>query len=106
MQNKPNLFSQDLKPPKTAIQEVLFEMITNGNVSIVSFFWMPSFRTRVSDLKLKHNLPFDNIEKTGKNKFGREYVFQVHVLKNENIELAKSIYKDIQKNSKEVDFRK
>lgn len=101
MKNIPNLFSQELKPPKTAIQEVLFEMITNGNVSIVSFWWLPGFRTRISDLKLKYNLPFDNIEKKGKNKFGREYKYQVHVLRNENIDLAKDIYKEIQENSKE-----
>lgn len=101
MKNKPNLFSQELKPPKTAIQEVLFEMITNGNASIVSFWWLPGFRTRISDLKLKYNLPFDNIEKIGKNKFGREYKYQVHILRNENIDLAKDIYKEIQKNSKE-----
>ena len=106
MKNEPNLFTQDLEPPKTSIQEVLFEMITQGNVSIVDFFWLPGYRTRISDLKLLHNLPFDNIEKTGKNKWGREYSYTVHVLRNENIELAKEIYRELKRNSKDTNFRK
>lgn len=101
-----NLFNQDLQPPETTIQEVLYEMISRGSASIVQFFWLCGFRSRVSDLKIKYKLPFDNVQKVGKNKWGREYDYTAHVLKNENIELAKSIYNEMQKNSKPTNFKK
>ena len=106
MKSKINLFNQDLQPPETTIQEVLYEMITRGSVSINQFMWLPGFRTRISTLKLKYNLPFENVPKIGKNKWGREYDYTVHVLKNENIELAKQIYNEMQKNSKPTNFKK
>ena len=106
MKSKINLFNQDLQPPTTTIQEVLYEMIARGSVSIVQFPYLSGFRTRLSNLKIKYKLPFDNIIKVGKNKWGREYDYTVHVLKNENIELAKSIYNEMQKNSKPTNFKK
>ena len=106
MKSKINLFNQDLQPPETTIQEVLYEMIARGSVSIVQFHYLSGFRTRFSNLKIKYGLPFDNIIKIDKNKWGREYDYTVHVLKNENIELAKNIYKEMQKNSKPTNFKK
>lgn len=106
MKSKINLFNQDLQPPETTLQEVLYEMITRGGASIVQFSWLCGFRTRISELKNKYNLPFENVPKIGKNKWGREYDYTVHVLKNENIELAKSIYNEMQKNSKPTNFKK
>lgn len=105
MKSKINLFNQDLQPPETSLQEVLYEMIARGSVSIVQFPYLSGFRTRISNLKTKYNLPFDNVPKIGKNKWDREYEYVVHVLKNENIELAKSIYKEIQKKSKPANFK-
>ena len=99
MKNEPNLFSQDLPKPNSNIQEILFEMITNGNESIKMFWWLPSFRARISDLRIIYNLPITDIESTGKNKFGREYKFMIHKIENQNIEFAKTVYYEIYNNS-------
>ena len=38
----------DIRKPRTNIQEVLFEMISSGEVSIMDFPYLSGFRTRVS----------------------------------------------------------
>lgn len=91
MKQQANLFSQGLNKPDTSIQEVLFELITNGNASIVQFFWMPGFRSRISELRLRYNISLTDIEKKGKNRFGREYSYTVHILPNELIDKAKKV---------------
>ena len=97
MKNQPNLFSQELQPPKSSTQEVLYHLITKGSASIVSFKWMSGFRSRISNLRLDYELPITDKPDFGINKHGNKYRYVVHILENENLELAKDIYKKLQK---------
>jgi len=55
MKNQPNLFSQELQPPKSHIEEVLFCLITKGSASIVDFRYMPGFiLTEAYNFKVNH----------------------------------------------------
>jgi len=92
-----NLFSQDIQPPKNSTQEVLYHLITNGSASITEFRFLPGFRTRISNLNLKFGLPMTSKNADCINKFGNKFRYVVHILENENLELAKSIYKKLQK---------
>lgn len=96
MKNQPNLFSQELQPPKSNIQEILYDLITNGSVSITSYWWQPGFRMRISEIRFK-GIKLDSAEKKGKNKWGREYKFMVHKLPFSEMENAVNIYKKLQK---------
>jgi len=97
MKNQPNLFSQELQPPKSHIEEVLFCLITKGSASIVDFRYMPGFRTRCSELDLDHNLKMDNEYADGENKFGRKFRYVIHKLPFSEMENAVNIYKKLQK---------
>lgn len=101
MKSKINLFNQDLQPPKSSLQEVLYHLITNGSVSIIDFRFLSGFRTRVSNLKLQHDLPLSEKPDFGLNKHGRKFRFIIHILENENLELAKKLYRKLQKEETE-----
>lgn len=96
MKNQPNLFSQKLQPPKSNIQEILHDLITNGSVSIVKYWWQPGFRMRIAEIRFK-GIKLDSIEKKGTNKWGRKYKFMVHKLPFSEMENAVNIYKKLQK---------
>lgn len=75
--------------PKTNKQEILYEAIYKGNVSLVDFPYLSGFRTRVSELRKEGvNFRKEKIEK--RNKFGRIIRYQKHILTDP--EKAKSIY--------------
>lgn len=68
----------DIRKPRTNIQEVLFEMISSGEVSIMDFPYLSGFRTRVSELRRKYGVEIKTINREGINKFGNKYNYAVH----------------------------
>lgn len=84
-----------MKQPKTNIQEILYTLIENGEVSIMDYPYLSSFRTRISDLNLKHGLSFDTYFKTKINKFKNSYSYAVHKLTNK--EQAIKLYNEMTK---------
>lgn len=94
-----DLFSV-LPKPKTATQEVLFTLILNGSVSIRDFAWMSGFRTRISNLKLVHNLNIKTIKLKNKNKFGNSYTYHKHLLLKSEKQNAIDLYLEIWSNTK------
>ena len=87
-----------LSPPLTTKAEVLSALIKNGSVSIKGFSWMEGFRTRVSELNIKHSIPLLKTTETGTNKHGNPIRYKRHSLPPENLELALSVYEKINKN--------
>ncbi len=81
-----------LPNPRTSIQEVLFTLILQGNVSIFDFPWMSGFRTRVSNLKKNYDLDIITEKLTKKNKHGNIYTYCNHILPKTEIENAKNLY--------------
>lgn len=84
-----------MNPPKTSKAEILYTLINSGEVSIMEFPYLSSFRTRVSDLKIKDNLPLLREMKTGVNKFGNTYSYAVHRLNPFHLRSAIKLYKEI-----------
>ena len=86
-----------LNKPKTAIQEVLYELITHGNASIDEFYWMCGFRTRISNLKLKYGVKITSETAYNTNKYGRVYAYQKHYLLLDDELKAIEVYNKMQK---------
>ena len=79
-----------LPQPKNNTQEILLTLINTGSVSIMEFPWLSGFRTRVSELKRVLNL--DCERKTKTNKFGNNFTYVIHKLKESDLEHARNIY--------------
>lgn len=88
-----NLFKENLQPPESNIQEVLYKMIHAGHVSIKDFPHLSGFRTRISEISLKHEIIIYSKEETDTNKFGRKFRYVVHYLPNSEYEKAVLVYK-------------
>ena len=86
-----------MKPPLTNEQEILYTLIKKGFISMFDYPVMAGYRTRLSNLKLKHGLEFETIKATRCNKFSRPYVYHVHKLKD--LEKAKELYKNLTVNN-------
>ena len=87
-----------MKKPKTQKQEILHDLINEGSCSIEKFFYMCGFRTRISELKLKHGLTIDSsIKANGKSKHGNVYTFHIHKLLEKDKEKAIEIYNQLGK---------
>lgn len=86
-----------MKPPKTHKQEILRRLIKKGKVSIKRFYWMSGFRTRISELGLKHGLIL-NSKTTVKrfSKYGNSSIFTVHQLPPEQKARAIKLYNELQ----------
>ena len=84
-----------LSTPKTNKAEILYTLIQKGTVSIMDFPYLSSFRTRISDLKLKDDLPLLRELKTVVNKFGNSYSFAIHRLNPFNLRTAIKLYNKI-----------
>lgn len=83
----------DIMTPRTYTQEVLFEMINNGEVSIMDFPYLSGFRTRVSELHRKYGIEIKTIHRQEINKFGNKYNYAVHSLVD--INHALDVYKEM-----------
>lgn len=81
--------------PKNCTQEVLLTLILNGKVSIFDFPYLSGFRTRISDLRLKHGLNIHSENKKHKNKFNRIYTYAEHHLSEAEREKAIRIYSQL-----------
>lgn len=79
-----------MRRPTNTTQEVLFEAIIQGSVSLMDFPYLSGFRTRVSNLKLRYGIEFKNSTVEKKNKYGRKIRYVKHELVD--VEKAKSIY--------------
>jgi hypothetical protein len=85
-----------MKKPKTQKQEILYDLINEGSCSIEKFFYMCGFRTRISELKLKHGLNLDSsIKAIGKSKHGNVYTFHIHKLLEKDKAKAIEIYNEL-----------
>ena len=85
-----------MKTPTTQLQQVLSHLIKEGSVSIKQFFYLPAFRTRVSDLNIKHGLILDSSEREkGKNIHGNTYSFPIHKLPTDQKKRAIELYKEL-----------
>ena len=83
----------DLELPLTNTQEILYTLIKQGHVSIFDFPYLSGFRTRVSELRLEHNLEIESINLNRCNKFGNHYSYKLHRLKDR--EQAIELYKKL-----------
>ena len=88
---------EKLPKPKTHLTEVLYELITKNEASIEEFYWMSGFRTRISDLKLKHGLNLDVSHVKTISKHGNSASYCKHSLPENQREKAINIYKDLTK---------
>ena len=88
-----------LPQPITNVQEVLYTLISQGNVSFIDFSYLQGFRTRVSNLKALYGLKLNIENKEGKNKFGRTYKYHLHVLPLEEKQNAIDLYFELYSNS-------
>lgn len=90
---------EELKTPKTNIQEVLYTLIKKSRVSIFDFPYLSGYRTRVSELVLKHNLSLDRITSKRNNKFGNSYIYAIHRLPKQSKQNAIELYLELTKNN-------
>ena len=88
----------ELSQPKNNTAEVLFNLIIKGSVSMKDFAWMEGFRTRVSEINLKHNITLLKTSETAENKYGHPIRFIRHTLPEDQLEFATSVYNQINKN--------
>ena len=85
-----------MKKPTTHIQEVLYELITEGQCSIKQFFYMCGFRTRISELNLKHGLILDSSERMKElSCHGNMYSFPIHKLPKDQRKRAIELYNEL-----------
>lgn len=88
----------ELSQPKNNTAEVLLKLITKGSVSMKDFSWMEGFRTRVSEINLKHNIPLLKTTETDENKHGHPIRFIKHSLPDDQVDFATEVYNKINKN--------
>lgn len=88
---------QGYELPKTNLAEILLTLILQGNVSIFDFPYLSGYRTRLSELQLKHFLPLDRQLKEKQNKFKNTYQYAIHYLSENNKEKAIELYNKINK---------
>lgn len=86
-----------LDKPLNTTCEVLHELLTKRQISMLDFHWMPGYRTRISDLQLKHNLPLIRDLKEGVNKFKNNYHYAVYRLNPFHKRSALKLYKKLNK---------
>ena len=86
-----------LNKPKTSITEVLHELITKGETSMLNFSYMPGYRTRISEIINRYNLPLIRDLKQGVNKFKNGYTYAVHKLKPFYKRQAITLYNNLNK---------
>jgi len=84
-----------LQKPKTHLTEVLYHLITHRKVSVESFYWMSGYRTRVSDLELKHGLVLKEEYKSFKSKYGNKSSITIHLLTDEYYQKAINVYNEL-----------
>ena len=87
----------ELSRPKNCTSDVLFTLLMNGSASIVEHPRLSGFRTRISELSLKHGVMIDSINEKGVNKFGSNIIYKRHFIAQNHIEEAKTIYLKINK---------
>lgn len=80
-----------LPKPRSAKATILLGLITRLEISEQDYDFN-SFRTRLSDLRLKHKLPIRHKEIKGTNQFGHAMVYRVHYLWRISIPKAKKLY--------------
>jgi len=88
-----------LPQPTTNTQEVLYTLITQGNVSFIDFSHLQGFRTRVSNLKSLYGLKLNIENKEARNKFDRVYKYHLHILPLEERQKAIDLYFELYSNS-------
>ena len=90
----------NLPKPKTNIEEVLLHLILYKSVSIMDYPYMSGFRTRVSNIVLKHGLFLERVFETKYNIHGNAYSYAIHTLPENQREKAIEIYKSLNNQKK------
>lgn len=83
-----------LDKPKSAKATILYGLITRSEISERQYPFN-GFRTRLSDLRLKHNLNIRYKEIKATNQFGHPMVYRVHYLWRISIPKAIRLYNKI-----------
>lgn len=76
-----------LKKPTSAITEVLYELLTNKEISNANLPYMWGFRARISDLIIKYGISISSSKVKDKNKHGRPYTYVKHTLLSKKLAL-------------------
>lgn len=82
--------------PKTNLANVLRKLIVSPGLSEREMN-INSFRTRISDLRLKYDLNIRHVTKESKNQFGHKVLYRVHFLRDSDKRKALRVYKEINK---------
>lgn len=83
-----------LPKPRSAKATILYGLITRAEISEMDYRFN-GFRTRLSDLRLKHNLNIRYKEIKATNQFGHAMVYRVHYLWKISIPRAIRLYNKI-----------
>jgi hypothetical protein len=84
-----------LPKPKTNKAEVLWELLSTGEASILQFGYLCGFRTRISELVNKHYLKLNSEPISTKNKHGNTCTYINHILPITERKFAFELYKKI-----------
>jgi hypothetical protein len=84
-----------MENPKNSKSEVLYTLIEEGRVSIMKYPYLSGFRTRVSELVSKHEIPLIRQSRHAKNKFGNPIMYIEHVLPESQKQKAMEVYQII-----------
>lgn len=88
---------QYLNKPLNTTCEILHELLSKREVSMLTFSYMPGYRTRVSELVRKHGLSLNRNIRTGENKFGNVYSYAVYSLNPFHERNALTLYNNLNK---------
>lgn len=88
--------------PNTSTQEVLLHLILFGTASIIDFSTLSGFRTRISNIILKHGLFLEREWIFAFNKFGNQIKYAKHSLPDNQKEKAIEIYKKLNSESQKL----
>jgi len=82
----------NLPKPKSHTEEILKRLIEKGEASIEQFYYLCGFRTRISELVLKHGLYLQRIPKEIRSQYGNVSRYYIHILPENQKEKAIEIY--------------
>lgn len=87
----------ELSTPVNYRARVLYALITKGNTSLKDFPFLAGFRTRISELKRKHNVQLIPKVVTDVDRYGSHYYYINHFLPPEEQINAIQVYNEINK---------
>lgn len=83
---------EHIKLPKTDLQTVLYLLLTDGYVSCISAPYMHGYRTRISELKIKHEIKLESESTNSINRFGNRFDYHIHKIHPDFKQKALNLY--------------